>query len=44
MLYAILAEDLPGALERRLGAQDTYAKAGVYASVTVRPFRKVLPQ
>lgn len=99
MLYAIIAEDMPGSLEKRLGArpahverlkalvaegrlilagphpmidaddpgpagfsgslivaefssrelalawasEDPYAKAGVYAKVTVKPFRKVLP-
>ena len=99
MLYAIIAEDLPGSLERRLekrpahlerlkalheagrlvlagphpaidtqdpgpagftgslivaefatreaaiawAAEDPYALAGVYARVTVKPFRKVLP-
>lgn len=99
MLYAILAEDMPGALEKRLAtrpahverlkalqaegrlvlagphpaidaadpgpagftgslivaefasreaaiawaAEDPYAKAGVYAKVTVKPFRKALP-
>lgn len=100
MLYAIIAEDLPGALAKRLEAraphlerlkalqdagrlilagphpaidtsdpgpagftgslivaefasreaaiawasEDPYAAAGVYAKVTVKPFRKVLPQ
>lgn len=100
MLYAIIAEDLPGSLERRLearpahverlkalqdagrlvlagphpaidaadpgaagftgslivaefatreaaiawAAQDPYVAAGVYRNVTVKPFRKVLPQ
>ncbi len=100
MLYAILAEDAPGSLPRRLearaahlerlkalqaagrlvvagphpaidaqdpgpagfsgslivaefatreaaiawAAEDPYAAAGVYARVTVKPFRKVLPQ
>jgi uncharacterized protein YciI len=99
MLYAILSEDLPGSLSRRLGAraahverltalrdagrlvlagphpaidaedpgpagfsgslvvaefanreaalawaaEDPYAAAGVYARVTVKPFRKALP-
>jgi len=99
MLYAILAEDMPGALDKRLAArpahverlkalaadgrlilagphpmidtedpgpagfsgslivaefgsrelalawasEDPYAKAGVYAKVTVKPFKKVLP-
>lgn len=99
MLYAIIAEDMPGSLEKRMGArpahverlkalvaegrlilagphpmidaddpgpagfsgslivaefasrelalawasEDPYAKAGVYAKVTVKPFRKVLP-
>lgn len=99
MLYAIIAEDVPGALPRRLqaraahlerlkalqeagrlvlagphpaidaddpgpagfsgslvvaefasreaaiawAAEDPYAAAGVYARVTVKPFRKVLP-
>jgi uncharacterized protein YciI len=99
MLYAILSEDVPGSLERRLGAraahlerlkalqdagrlvlagphpaidgadpgpagftgslvvaefasreaaiawaaEDPYCAAGVYARVTVKPFRKVLP-
>ena len=99
MLYAILAEDVPGSLERRLAARpahvarlkalvdegrlvlagphplidtedpgpagfsgslvvaefasrelalawasaDPYVAAGVYAAVTVKPFRKVLP-
>lgn len=99
MLYAILAEDMPGALDKRLAArpahverlkalaaegrlilagphpmidsedpgpagfsgslivaefasrelalawasEDPYAKAGVYARVTVKPFKKVLP-
>ena len=99
MLYAIIAEDLPGSLQRRLekrpahlerlkalheagrlvlagphpaidaqdpgpagftgslivaefatreaaiawAAEDPYALAGVYARVTVKPFRKVLP-
>ena len=99
MLYAIISEDAPGALERRLAAraahlerlkalrqagrlvlagphpaidsldpgpagftgslvvaefasreaaiawaaEDPYASAGVYASVTVKPFRQVLP-
>jgi len=100
MLYAILAEDMPGALEKRQGAraahlerlkalqaegrlvlagphpaidaedpgaagftgslivaqfasreaaiawasEDPYAKAGVYAGFTVKPFRRVFPQ
>ena len=100
MLYAILSEDLPGSLPRRLearaahlerlkalqaqgrlvlagphpaidaedpgaagftgslvvaefasreaaiawAAEDPYAAAGVYRKVTVKPFRKVLPQ
>lgn len=26
------------------GAADPYAKAGVYASVTVKPFKKVFPE
>jgi uncharacterized protein YciI len=99
MLYAIICEDLPGALERRLAnrpphldrlkalqaegrlilagphpaidsedagpagfsgslivaefasreaaiawaSEDPYAKAGVYARVTVKPFKKVFP-
>jgi uncharacterized protein YciI len=99
MLYAIIAEDVPGSLERRLAARpahverlkalaaegrlvlagphplidaedpgpagfsgslivaefssrelalawasaDPYVAAGVYAAVTVKPFRKVLP-
>jgi uncharacterized protein YciI len=99
MLYAILAEDIPGSLEKRLAArpahverlkalmndgrliiagphplidsndpgpagysgslivaefssrelalawasEDPYVAAGVYASVTVKPFRKALP-
>lgn len=99
MLYAIISEDLPGALEKRLASrpahldrlralqsegrlvlagphpaidspdpgpagftgslvvaefasldaavawasEDPYAAAGVYARVTVKPFRKVLP-
>jgi uncharacterized protein YciI len=99
MLYAIIAEDMPGSLEKRLAArpahverlkalaaegrlilagphpmidtddpgpagfsgslvvaefasrelalawasEDPYCKAGVYANVTVKPFRKVLP-
>jgi len=99
MYYAIMAEDMPGALEKRLAArpahverlkalvaegrlmlagphpaidaedpgpagfsgsliiaefasreaaiawasEDPYAKAGVYARVTVKPFRKTLP-
>lgn len=99
MLYAILAEDMPGALEKRLAtrpahverlkalqaegrlvlagphpaidaadpgpagftgslivaefasreaaiawaADDPYVKAGVYAKVTVKPFKKALP-
>ncbi len=99
MLYAIIAEDMPGALDKRLAArgahverlkalqdegrlvlagphpaidandpgpagfsgslivaefasrelaiawasEDPYAKAGVYARITVKPFKKVLP-
>ena len=44
MFFAIMAEDLPGTLARRLeAAEDPYAAAGVHARATVKPFRKVLP-
>ncbi|MGQ6400324.1 hypothetical protein ACUNFD_02905 [Serratia sp. IR-2025] len=49
MLYLIYAQDVPHSLENRLAVrpahlarlQDPYVAAGVYADVTVKPFKQV---
>lgn len=45
MIGSLLVVEMPdrAAVDRFLAA-DPYAKAGLFQSVTVRPFRKVLPQ
>ena len=51
MLYAIVGDDVPDSLERRLAARPAHLArlteldaAGVYAHVTVPCFRQVFPQ
>jgi uncharacterized protein YciI len=42
---SMLIVDLPSRAELdRFAAEDPYAKAGLFQSVTVRPFRKVFPE
>ena len=48
MWYAILSEDVADSLDKRAAARawadaDPYVASGAYASVTVKPFKKVLP-
>jgi len=50
MLYAVIAQDVADSLEKRMSARpahverlDPYITAGVYDSVVVKPFNKVLP-
>ena len=51
MLYAIVGDDVPDSLERRLATRPAHPArlteldaAGVYAHVTVPSFRQVFPQ
>ena len=51
MLYLIYGEDVPDSLAQRVASRpahladaDPYLLSGVYAKVTVKPFRKVLPE
>jgi uncharacterized protein YciI len=42
---SMLVLDLPSRAEvDRFAAEDPYAKAGLFQSVTVRPFRRVFPE
>ena len=41
-LIIVDCEDMAAA--RTLGARDPYAQAGLFASVAIRPWRKVLPK
>lgn len=45
MIGSLLVVEMPDrAAVDRFTAADPYAKAGLFQSVTVRPFRKVFPQ
>lgn len=45
MIGSLLVVDFPDrAAADRFAAADPYAKAGLFQSVTVKPFRKVFPQ
>jgi len=45
MIGSLLVVDFPDrAAAERFAAADPYAKAGLFQSVTVKPFRKVFPQ
>jgi len=41
-LIVVECDDIAGA--RALAARDPYAKAGLFSSVSIRPWRKVLPK
>jgi len=45
MIGSLLVVDFPDRVAAdRFAAADPYAKAGLFQSVTVKPFRKVFPQ